>query len=177
MRTLINLMVLILLNPLLSQAFAAAGSATDSQPNKTLIRIVIMPYKLVGDLGNAEIDSHHKQRLAMANATLREKLQQTKQYEMIDEATSADFASKVTAALGNNDCNKCESTLAKELNAKQIIVPWVYRLSQLVLTMHFVVIDADSGKIILKKALDFRGDNDQSWQRAIKYFVENIKSP
>lgn len=141
------------------------------------IRIVVLPYKLLGDLGNAEIDSTHKQRLEMANKTLRAELEQRRQYELVNEAASLQFSNTVSAALSNNDCNHCEVALAKELNVKQIIVPWVYRLSQLVLTMHFVILDAKSGKTILKKALDFRGDNDQSWQRAIQYFIENVEKP
>lgn len=139
-------------------------------------RIIVMPFKLVGDL-DARQDGEHKQRLAMANKRLREGLLNTQRYDLVDEAAAADFTQKVTTALGNNNCDKCESALAKELNARQILVPWVYRLSQLVLTMHFDVIDADSGKIILKKALDFRGDNDQSWQRAIKHFVSTVNKP
>jgi len=79
--------------------------------------------------------------------------------------------------LSNNECNHCEAEYAKPLNAKLIIAPYVYRVSQLVLAMNFVVLDASTGKIILKKALDFRGDNDQSWQRAIDYFVNEVKIP
>lgn len=143
----------------------------------TTTRVIVMPYKLVGDLGNVKIDSQHQQRLTMANAELRKGLSASKHYDLVDETASQDFSKKVIEALSNNNCNKCESAWAKELNAKQIVVPWVYRLSQLVLTMHFDVIDTDSGKIILKKSLDFRGDNDQSWQRAIEYFLENVNKP
>jgi hypothetical protein len=139
-------------------------------------RIIVMPYKFVGNI-DAKLDDEHKQRLAMADATFRTNLEKTQRYDLVDEAASKQFAEKVTAKLHDNDCQGCESALAKELNAKKIFVPYVYKLSQLVLTMHFVVLDVDTGKTVLKKALDFRGDNDNSWQHAIKYFIERVKLP
>lgn len=169
-----RLTVFLFLYLLATVTFSAESIKNASQSPK---RIVVMPYKLIGDLGNPKIDSEHKQRLEMANNKLRAELQTSKKYELIDKAASLEFSKKVTAALSNNACDHCESALAKELKAKQIVVPWVYRLSQLVLTMHFVILDVESGKTVLKKALDFRGDNDQSWQRAIRYFVENVEKP
>jgi hypothetical protein len=138
--------------------------------------IIIMPYKLTGNV-DTQVDSEHQQRLKMADKQLRAGLQATGRYELVDEAAALAFSEKVIAALNNNDCNRCEAEFAKPLNAKFIIAPYVFRLSQLVLTMHFVVVDAVTGKTILKKALDFRGDNDQSWQRAIQYFIKNVKMP
>ncbi len=140
------------------------------------IRAIVMPYKLVGNV-DTKVDQKHQKRLTFADSELRKSLLATRHYDLVDEAASGEFSKQVITALSNNNCNNCESTLAKGLNAQQIIVPWVYRLSQLVLTMHFEVIESNSGKIILKKALDFRGDNDQSWQRAIRYFVDNVKKP
>ena len=139
-------------------------------------RTIVMPYKLVGNV-DAQLDSEHKTRLEMADAALRKGLQATGQYELIDEAAAQAYSEKVITALNNNACDHCESVLAKELHAKFIIAPYVYRLSQLVLTMHFVILDADTGKTLLKKALDFRGDNDQAWLRAIDYFIKNVNKP
>lgn len=155
----------------------------DSAYAETSARTIVMPYKLAGTFdiptGKAEalLDNEHKQRLAMADSELRKGLQTTGKYDLVDEAASKAFSEKVIVALNNNDCNHCEAEYAKPLNAKLIIAPFVFKLSQLVLTMHFVILDGNSGKIISKKALDFRGDNDQSWQRAIQYFVKNIEKP
>ncbi len=157
--------VFLFLTFLFSPVFAGDAAA---------IRIIVMPYKLQGDLAGNKIDSEHQKRLYLADKTLRTGLQQTQRYDLVDVPASLEFSNQVTTALSNNACDRCEVALAKKLNAKQIVVPWVYRLSQLVLTMHFVVLDAESGKTVLKKALDFRGDNDQSWERAIRFFVKSV---
>jgi hypothetical protein len=139
-------------------------------------RTIVMPFKLTGNVDTL-VDGEHQQRLKLADKELRAGLQATGQYELVDEAAALAFSEKVITALNNNDCNRCEAEYAKPLNAKYIVAPYVYRLSQLVLTMHFVILDAGTGKTVLKKALDFRGDNDQSWQKAIEYFLKNVKKP
>lgn len=139
----------------------AAGSAIQSSLSP--IRIIVMPYKLTGDIGNTKLDKEeHQPRLECTNLSLRTGLQQTDGYDLANEAASEAFTKKATTALGKNACNGCEAALAKELNAKQTVVPWVYKLSQLVLTMHFVILDSDPCKTLLKKSLDFNGGNDQS---------------
>jgi hypothetical protein len=35
--------------------------------------------------------------------------------------------------------------------------------------------DADSGRPIVRKVLDFRGDNDKAWQRAGLYLVGQLE--
>lgn len=65
--------------------------------------------------------------------------------------------------------------MARQLNAEQILVPWVFRMSNLILTMHVEIRDTATGRIVVKKALDFRGDNDIAWTRAIEYLIRELK--
>jgi Protein of unknown function (DUF2380) len=141
-------------------------------PDGNALRTIVMPFKFVGNI-DAKLDNEHTQRLEMANAALREGLAKNPQYDLVDKTASEEFSAKVIEALNNNACEHCEAEYAKKYDAKRIIVPWVFRLSQLVLTMHFDTIDAVSGKIIDKKALDFRGDNDDSWRHTIDYFLRH----
>ncbi len=154
----------------LFQFFAAAAIAGNVPP----VRIIVMPYKLQGDFVGGKPNAEHEKRLKFADCALRAALAKNQNYQLLDEEATLEFSNKIDAALSNNACERCEAPLAKQLNVKEIVVPWVYRLSQLVLTMHFVILDAETGKILLKKALDFRGDNDESWQRAIHNFVQNL---
>lgn len=131
----------------------------------------------MGAVGEAKLDGEHQQRLKMADAELRKQLAATGQFDLADEAASKDFNQKVGTALKNNACDSCELALAKEKDVQLILYPWVYKLSNLVLSLHVVIIDVANNKTIVKKVHDFRGDNDQSWQRAIRYFVENMKKP
>jgi hypothetical protein len=144
-----------------------------AKADATAQRVIVMPFKFVGNI-DAKLDNEHKQRLEMANTALREGLANNPHYDLVDKAASEEFSAKVIEALGNNACDHCEAEHAKKHQAKLIIVPWVFRLSQLVLTMHFDTLDAVSGKIISKKALDFRGDNDESWRHSVHYFLRHF---
>lgn len=153
--------------------YALCPSIADAAERPETIRVIVMPYRLLGDLAGGKIDNEHQRRLEFANKTLRDGIKQLGSYELVDEKSTREFSDKFIAAQSNNACDRCEVAWAKELQAKQIVVPWVFRLSQLVLTMHFVIMDAESGKNLYKKALDFRGDNDESWDRAIQFFLKN----
>jgi hypothetical protein len=152
----------------LNSAIATETSDKSNEPK----RFVLMDFKLMGAIGEAKLDQEHLQRLAMANGELRSKLAATQQFDLLEESTSNQFNQKVKTALNNNACDNCELALAKQLNVEQILYPWVYKLSNLVLALHVVIIDVTTGKAVAKKVLDFRGDNDQSWQRAIQSFVK-----
>lgn len=155
---------------ILALLFALYALSSHAEPK----RLVVMAYQLIGDKGNAKIDSEHQQRLAMADAKLREGLQQKPQYALIGSGEAKAYSQKVADAHHNNSCQSCEVAFAKAINADLILAPWVYRVSNLVLAMNFELIDVNNNKRVYQKTLDFRGDNDQSWQRAISYFLEQI---
>ena len=75
----------------------------------------------------------------------------------------------------NNVCDNCELTLAKEQSIQQILYPWVFKLSNLVLTLHVVIIDAETNKTVSKKVHDFRGDNDQKLATRYSLFRQKPK--
>lgn len=140
-------------------------------------RLVVMDYQIVGNQSSGSFENTHRQRLDMADAALRNGLEKKPQYDLIASEESKAYSLKVKEAHQNNNCKGCEIAFAKQINAKLILAPWVFRLSNLVLTMHFELIDAASGKRLYKKALDFRGDNDQAWRRAIDYFLKEVDKP
>jgi Protein of unknown function (DUF2380) len=168
-------LIITLFTLILSLNSAIAAETTASKTNKPK-RLVLMDFKLMGATGEAKLDAEHQARLKMANAELHKNLAETKQYDLVSEADSAQFNQQVGTALKNKACDSCELALAKPLNIQKILYPLVYKLSNLVLTLHVVIIDAATGKAVVKKVHDFRGDNDQSWQRAIQYFVKNVNS-
>ena len=158
-------------------ALNSAGATETARSNGNVPkRLMLMDFKLMGATGEAKLDAEHQARLKLANAELRAKLVGSQQFALADEATSTQFNQQVSAALKNNACDSCELTLAKEQGIQQILYPWVFKLSNLVLTLYVVIIDAETNKTVNKKVHDFRGDNDQSWQRVIHYFVKNLNS-
>jgi hypothetical protein len=66
--------------------------------------------------------------------------------------------------------------IGKELGAQAVLVAWVNRMSNLLLTLNYEIREVDSGEVSARGAFDFRGDNDQAWNRAVTYMVQDLKT-
>lgn len=150
----------------------AAGDSPSPSPLK---RLVVLDFELAGDLSDNTFEATHQQRIKMASAKLRDGIKRNHLYEVVDEDTVATLIENFSPYQNLHHCNGCELDMARQLNAEQILVPWVFRMSNLILTMHVEIRDTATGRIVVKKALDFRGDNDIAWTRAIEYLIRELK--
>ena len=68
-------------------------------------------------------------------------------------------------------CDGCEAALARKVDARFAVVGWVQKVSNLILNMNIVVRDAATGRVVSVKSVDMRGNNDESWSRALDWLV------
>jgi len=75
------------------------------------------------------------------------------------------------------ECGGCEIDYGRELGAD--IVAWlrVQKVSNLILNMNVYVADVKSGKALLIRSVDVRGNTDESWSRSLRYLVKNYVLP
>jgi hypothetical protein len=71
-------------------------------------------------------------------------------------------------------CNGCEVTLARKAGADLVMTGIVNKVSTLILSMGVSITRASDGSLVYHQGFDFRGDNDQSYARAAKFFTERI---
>src|SRR5690625_2555896 len=102
-------------------------------------------FTLRGDLVGIDITDLHQQRLAQADEQPREALAADSRFTLVD----------------------------KTQDAALILTPWVYRVSALILALHVELRSTDSGDVISRRAVDFRGDNDIGWQRALTVLLRD----
>ena len=133
--------------------------------------IVVTNFEIMGDLGGIQFKVPHQKRIQMASDKVREKLQNTNLYKVVDNKIASVVIKKISEGQYVTLCNGCELDIAKKLGAEYILLPWVYRVSNLILTMHFEIKEVATGKTVIRKVLDFRGDNDKAWLRAINHFI------
>ena len=74
-----------------------------------------------------------------------------------------------------HDCNGCDLQVGKQLGADQVLVTWVDRVSNLILSLTYEFHDVATSQILARKSYDFRGDNDAAWTHAIRYMVKDLK--
>jgi hypothetical protein len=138
------------------------------------VRLLALDIELVGDLSDPDSAATHAPRLAMASERLRAELAQDMRYDVVDAAPAQEHIDSLRAVQYLHKCNGCEIDIATELGADQVLVAWVYRVSQLILTLNYEVRAVPGGETLRRKSFDFRGDNDQSWTRAVSYMVKDL---
>jgi hypothetical protein len=150
-------------------AVAAAQDVGTQKP-----RLVVLDVELTGDLGGPEFEKEHEARMKMASARLREKISGTGRYTVIDPAPAQDFIDQLASQYRYlHDCNGCDLDIGRKLEADQVMVAWVNRVSGLILFLTFEIHDVATGQVIARKRFDFRGDNDSAWTHAIDYMVRD----
>lgn len=114
-----------------------AGIDTASAAEGTsLPQLVVLDVELTGDLGGPEFTAEHDARLQMASARLRQELQRSGLYQLIDTAPAQDLIDRLKSQQRYlHDCNGCDLDVGKQLGADQVLVAWVNRVSGLILTL------------------------------------------
>jgi hypothetical protein len=108
-------------------------------------------------------------RVKALGAQLRDLLEKSGRYTFVDTAP-------VAAEAGSRDlwnCNGCETALAKKVGAQVSVVAWVQKVSELILNINAVIRDADTGKRLAAGSVDIRGNTDETWNRGLRYLVQN----
>jgi hypothetical protein len=164
------------LTALLTVAAAIPGVAVDADPGRGKPKLVILDIELTGDLGGPQFAAEHEARLRLQSDILRQQLQQSGLYTIIDAGPALPLIAKLKSQQSYlHDCNGCDLEIGKQLGADQVLVTWVDRVSGLILSLTYEFHDVATSQILGRKSYDFRGDNDSSWTHAIKYMVRDLK--
>ncbi|CUT12754.1 hypothetical protein BF49_3834 [Bradyrhizobium sp.] len=64
---------------------------------------------------------------------------------------------------------------ASQAGAQILIIGGFHKMSTLVQFAQTVAIDTKSQRIVFRKYFQFRGDNDEAWQRAERFVSEEVR--
>jgi len=157
-----------------SASLAAAPEANTQRPAAPP-RLLVLDVELTGDDGGPELVREHQARMALASTTLRESLTRTGLYQLVDSTPAQQTLDELKSRYRYlHDCNGCDLDLGRQLEADEVLVTWVNRVSLLILSVTYEVHDVATGQITARKSFGFRGDNDTGWTRAIEYMVRDI---
>ncbi|MBP1148292.1 MULTISPECIES: DUF3280 domain-containing protein [unclassified Methylocaldum] len=151
---------------------AERASTGESPDLKTL---AVLDLELTGDLGDSTREAEWGRRLAVMTEVLRDDLSRSGLYRVVDHGPAPELVAELKSARYLHACNGCELDIARRLGAERVLVGWVFRMSNLVLSLHIQIRDVATGQTLINRAFDFRGDKDESWRRAIAYFVQDLR--
>jgi Protein of unknown function (DUF2380) len=138
--------------------------------------LVVLDIELTGDTGGPQFAAEHEARLRMESDKLRQELQLSGLYTVVDTAPAQPLIAKLQSQQKYlHDCNGCDLEIGRQLKADQVVVTWVDRVSGLILSLTYEFHDVATGQIVGRKSYDFRGDNDAAWTHAVKYMVKDLK--
>ena len=154
---------------------APPGAADAQRADGGLPALVVLDLELTGDLGGPEFEAEHAERLRTMSARLRQDLERTGLYRILDNSAAQGLIDTLKSRQAYlHDCNGCDLDVGRSLHADQVMVAWVDRVSGLILSLTYEVHDVQTGQITARKSFDFRGDNDNAWNHAIDYMVRDL---
>jgi hypothetical protein len=152
---------------LLLSAPAHAGSPAPT--------IAVLDFDIVDTSGEPRDQSaDHARRLEALRAYVSAELDARGVYDVVDLAPIRDDVAAAFARERLHACNGCDVALARKVGADRVLVAWVKKVSTLVMSLEAEVRDTASGRPLIHKSLDFRGDSDESWRRMGVYLVRRF---
>jgi hypothetical protein len=87
--------------------------------------------------------------------------------------TTPEIEAKIASGQAIGECGGCEIDFGRALGADFVAWIRVQKVSNLILNMNAYIADVKSGRTVLTKSVDLRGNTDDSWSRSLKYLVKN----
>lgn len=149
--------------------FVAAPALAADRPT-----LLLLPLDIVDTSGETPSRSkEHEARLVTLTRYLSEALEADGDYFIVDSApirAEIDKASIVRFA----ECNGCELDLARLVHADRVLVGEVNKVSTLIGSLHISIVNVVTGERVFSRVLGFRGDTDEAWHRAARFFVRDL---
>jgi len=159
---------LVLVAAVLHQVLAASTASAAEPGRLAVFDLELIDSSLQGEMEG--IDPADQARLRMIEAELRQRLEESGRFVLIDTAPVAD---QIDAAGVLWSCNGCELGIARRLDAELSLVGWVQKVSNLILNLNVVIRDTSTREQVFASSVDIRGNTDESWQHGIRYLLEN----
>ena len=159
---------LVLVAAVLHQVLAASTVSAAGPARLAVFDLELIDSSLQGEMEG--IDPADQARLRMIEAELRQRLEESGRFVLVDTAPVAD---QIDAAGVLWSCNGCELGIARRLDAELSLVGWVQKVSNLILNLNVVIRDTTTREQVFATSVDIRGNTDESWQHGIRYLLKN----
>lgn len=161
---------------LLAAALAIPGVAARAQPVPPP-SAVVLDFDLLDDHPSTEPQAQAalQRRLRQAREDLEEQLQAQRLYRIVPLQGARALMDKLRNEQEfMHRCEDCARQVGQQLDTDYAITGWVQKVSELILNFNIEVHDVRGKRVVLSKSVDMRGNNDESWQRAVRFMVRDM---
>jgi Protein of unknown function (DUF2380) len=148
--------------------FTMAGRAAD-RPT-----LLVLPLEMVDTSGEPRTKAH-EDRLATLTVYLSQQLGSRGLYAIIDASPIGAEIERARAVQPLDRCNGCERDLARLVHADRVLIGEVDKVSTLIGSLRLSIVDVATGQSVFGRELGFRGDTDEAWQHAVRFFVRDLE--
>lgn len=113
-----------------------------------------------------------RERLARLQILLHQWLAEHRLLAPIMDRNTRDKMQAEAAQTNLRACRACAVELARSVGADWIALGWVQKVSELILNVNLIVIDANTEDVVAARSVDMRGNTDASWQRALERLLD-----
>lgn len=130
-------------------------------------QVAILPVKLLDTSHEAQDQQiAHERRLMLLATVLQEEL-----------GDAILITPQSVAETCQPETTDCLLALSRDTGSEQALLIVAQKTSTLILQLFVNLVDTGSGTVTLSRNLNFRGDNDEAWQRAGRFLARQIRQP
>jgi hypothetical protein len=156
-------------------AFVSMSLGTRAVDATPLRRLLVLDFEIV-DTSNepTEHRTEHARRLQLVRDAVGRELALRKVYEIADREAIRVELDAILEHQFLRTCNGCELALARQAGADLVMLGKFNKISTLIGSMDVLIKDARTGAVVYAQTFGFRGDTDQAWLRAAKFFADGF---
>ena len=118
--------------------------------------------------GPADQTAVHEKRLQAFMSALRDDVTADRRFELVPSSCALNCPTDGPAL-------RDRLRAASQAGAHMLIIGIVHKLSTLVQIVRIAVNDTTAQRVVFRKYFQFRGDNDEAWQRAERFVSEEVR--
>ena len=137
--------------------------------------LAVLDFELVDDQNNPLTKAAQELRLRGATAQLQQELAQRALYRVVDPAPSEDLQRRLRSQQEFlYRCDDCAEQVGRLLGTDLVMATWVQKVSELILNLNVQILDVRTQAVVFSKSVDMRGNQDETWTRAVSYLVRDM---
>ncbi len=154
---------------IISRALVLALSLVSFGASSAEQTLLVLDFEFIESMRDPRTVEADQNRLLLANDELRRQLEACLPLSIIEPGPAEDTIALARSRVQYlHQCNGCGEEIGRAANATYVLLPWVQKVSNLILNINAEIRDVDTDTIAAVRSVDLRGNTDRSWLRGTK---------
>lgn len=137
--------------------------------------LVVLDFDLLEDHPDPSRAADQQRRLERVRTVFADAVAARGLYRVVDPAPAQALLAELRRQQEfMHRCASCQVALGRAAGARLVAAGWVQKVSNLILNINIQIRDVETGRVVLTKSVDIRGNTDRSWERGMSFMVRDI---